>query len=134
MNKFENNDFIIYFFTIPSIMIVFIYLRYIKPYFYPIRGRSMSFNSSSMMGTFPESCKVPPPIINGVLLFRKCPSLESIKKSTNNLFDLERFRRVPIYNKSNDTWSFEETNEREGLYSSLTVSNEAELLEEISRY
>ena len=102
----------------------------------PLRERSMSFNSSSMMGVFPTECEVPPPIINGVLFFKKCPPLEQIKKVSSKLNQIERFKRVPRYNSSRGGWVFEEPEKDDNiddLITKMTVASDLELYKEIKR-
>ena len=102
----------------------------------PLRVRTMSFNSSSMMGVFPTECEVPPPIINGVLFFKKCPSIDQIKRVSSKLNQIERFKRVPKFNSSKCGWVFEEPEKEDNiddLITTTTVASDLELYKEIKR-
>jgi hypothetical protein len=47
----------------------------------PGAKRRMSFNSQAMLDMpFPPTCGVPPPVINSLLLFAKCPPQELIEE------------------------------------------------------
>ena len=99
------------------------------------RRRAVSFNSISMaQGAFPPDKNVSPPIINAVLLFKTIPSLEAVKEVSIRLMEYDRFRKVVRHDPKKGTWTFEESaynNER--LFSTISVSSEVELMEEVSR-
>ena len=75
----------------------------------PPRKRAMSFNSVSMIqGAFPSECNVTPPIINALLLFKSCPSIEGVKDVAKNLMQYDRFRQVVRQADHTKTWYFKE--------------------------
>ena len=105
-------------------------------YFHKPRGRAMSFNSFNMIqGSFPAAAKVVPPIINIVLFFEQCPSLDAVSEVVTRLQTFDRFRMVPKYDKSTNMWIYSSDCEfsRSDMISSTLVRNEVELKTEIHR-
>ncbi|CAM9094138.1 unnamed protein product, partial [Ectocarpus fasciculatus] len=68
-------------------------------------GRRMSFNSQVMVhGAFPPEAEVAKPIINIVMMFKKCPDLERLKVHYTGLTSYDRFRAIPL--NENGSWIF----------------------------
>jgi hypothetical protein len=73
------------------------------------KKRSMSFSSMTMVrGSFPSSCNVAEPVMNILTVYRKLPKEQDTKIAFKQLFDLYRFRAVPIYSKDTKRWEFHE--------------------------
>jgi hypothetical protein len=69
----------------------------------------MSFSSMTMVrGSFPSSCNVAEPVMNILTVYRKLPKEQDTKIAFKQLFDLYRFRAVPIYSKDTKRWEFHE--------------------------
>lgn len=69
-------------------------------------GRRMSFNSQIMVhGSFPPEANVATPVINIVMMFKKCPDLEKVKNHYIGLASFERFRAIPLFD--NGAWIFQ---------------------------
>ena len=96
------------------------------------RGRSMSFNSWTLIdGSFPAATNVPSPLINTVLLFEKCPSMEKIEETINGMQTFDRFRMIPKYDSRSGSWIFDDTCppcKNADMISSVQVNGEEEML------
>ena len=69
----------------------------------------MSFSSLTMVrGSFPPSCNVSAPIINILTIYRQLPKEQDTKDIMKSLFDLYRFRSLPIFSKETNQWEFHE--------------------------
>ena len=77
--------------------------------------------------------QVPAPIINGALLFRKCPTFENMKRAGEKFLVFERFRSILKRNAYTGSWSFEETDKFNQVFSSRVVRDEMSLIDEIAR-
>lgn len=109
---------------------VWLCVKYLSPRG-PKRGRSMSFSSKAMVdGAFPPTCEVPPPIINVVLMFEKCPDEEVVISNCKNFMQFERSRSTPV--KKGSDWFFVETDIVWNQHVlAIEVSSESELLQKV---
>jgi hypothetical protein len=103
------------------------------------KKRSMSFSSMTMIrGSFPPSCQVAEPIMNILTIFRKLPKEKETKEAFQQLFDLYRFRAIPIFSNETQQWEFHEISQPniDNHFRTVSLATESlcyEYIEKITR-
>lgn len=101
------------------------------------RPRSMSFATQAMIhGAFPDEAKVSQPIINILLLFNKCPSVDKVLQIIEKLMVYDRFRCHPLKNSKSNQWEYVEIPglRRSDLITTHDITSETELMEKVDEY
>lgn len=99
------------------------------------RERSMSFGSRAMAkGVFPAETNAKSTIINGVLYFKKCPSVESLKEKCKTLLYYDRFRSSLSKNKTSFVDISKNINIENDLIQTVQVDSEDHLKSKIDEF
>jgi hypothetical protein len=97
------------------------------------RARSLSFNSSVMCESFPESAEVVQPWINILLLFHKCPDADTLAKIFQRTLKFERLSSILRYDANRQKYEFVykedvEISVESGMILNYSYDNETEMM------
>lgn len=97
------------------------------------RARSLSFNSSVMLESFPDSAEVKQPWINILLLFHKCPDADTLAQLFKKTLKFERLSSILRYDETRQAYDFiyksdVEISVESGMIKNFEYANEMEMM------